>query len=206
MTAKKKTAQKKNVSESGPQQADVTILSTDVESSLEKLGVYLLMSEINSDSVKPVIEWILKNNLMRTPIDKLSLVINSGGGSVGDAFALIDTMKGSAIPVHTIGLGEISSAALMIFMAGHKGKRVMTPNASILSHQYSWGRWGKEHELINSSRAIDLTSEMILTHYKKCTGLTENKIRTILLPPTDVWLSAKEAKKYGLCDKVKEMY
>jgi ATP-dependent Clp protease protease subunit len=206
MTAKKKTAQKKNVSESGPQQADVTILSTDVESSLEKLGVYLLMSEINSDSVKPVIEWILKNNLMRTPIDKLSLVINSGGGSVGDAFALIDTMKGSAIPVHTIGLGEISSAALMIFMAGHKGERMLTPNASILSHQYSWGRWGKEHELINSSRAIDLTSEMILTHYKKCTGLTEKKIRNILLPPTDVWLSAKEAKKYGLCDKVKEMY
>jgi ATP-dependent Clp endopeptidase proteolytic subunit ClpP len=206
MTAKKKTAKKKNVSESGPQQADVTILSADAEHCLEKLGVYLLMSEINSDSVKPVIEWILKNNLMRTPIDKLSLVINSGGGSVGDAFALIDTMKGSAIPVYTIGLGEISSAALMIFMAGHKGERMLTPNASILSHQYSWGRWGKEHELINSSRAIDLTSEMILTHYKKCTGLTEKKIRDILLPPTDVWLNAKEAKKYGLCDKVKEMY
>jgi ATP-dependent Clp protease protease subunit len=115
-------------------------------------------------------------------------------------------MKGSAIPVYTIGLGEISSAALMIFMAGHKGERMLTPNASILSHQYSWGRWGKEHELINSSRAIDLTSEMILTHYKKCTGLTEKKIRDILLPPTDVWLNAKEAKKYGLCDKVKEMY
>jgi ATP-dependent Clp endopeptidase proteolytic subunit ClpP len=206
MTTKKKTAKKKNVSESGPQQADVTILSADAEHSLEKLGVYLLMSEINSDSVKPVIEWILKNNLMRTPLDKLSLVINSGGGSVGDAFALIDTMKGSAIPVYTIGLGEISSAALMIFMAGHKGGRMLTPNASILSHQYSWGRWGKEHELINSSRAIDLTSEMILTHYKKCTGLTEKKIRDILLPPTDVWLNAKEAKKYGLCDKVKEMY
>ena len=206
MTAKKKTAKKKNVSESGPQQADVTILSADAEHSLEKLGVYLLMSEINSDSVKPVIEWILKNNLMRTPLDKLSLVINSGGGSVGDAFALIDTMKGSAIPVYTIGLGEISSAALMIFMAGHKGERMLTPNASILSHQYSWGRWGKEHELVSSSRGIDLTSEMILTHYKKCTGLTEKKIRDILLPPTDVWLNAKEAKKYGLCDKVKEMY
>jgi ATP-dependent Clp protease protease subunit len=206
MTAKKKTAKKKNVSESGPQQADVTILSTDVEHSLEKLGVYLLMSEINSDSVKPVIEWILKNNLTRPPIDKLSLIINSGGGSVTDAFALIDTMKGSAIPVHTIGLGEISSAALMIFMAGHKGERTMTPNASILSHQYSWGRWGKEHELVSSARGIDLTSEMILSHYMKCTGLAEKKIREVLLPPQDVWLNAKEAKKYGLCDKVKELY
>jgi ATP-dependent Clp endopeptidase proteolytic subunit ClpP len=205
MTAKKKMKSKK---EKGPQ-ADVSlsaILSADAEPTLEKMGVYLLMSEINSDSVKPVIEWILKNNLIRSPFDKLTLIINSGGGNVTDAFALIDTMKGSSIPVHTIGLGEISSAALMIFMAGHGGGRVMTPNASILSHQYSWGRWGKEHELVSSSRGIDLTSEMILTHYKKCTGMTEKKIREVLLPPQDVWLNAKEAKKHGLCDKVKEMY
>lgn len=205
MTAKKKMKNTKEEA-AGPQQADVTILSADVEHSLEKLGVYLLMSEINSDTVKPVIEWILKNNLMRSPIDNLTLIINSGGGSVTDAFALIDTMKGSAIPVHTIGLGEISSAALMIFMAGHLGERKMTPNASILSHQYSWGRWGKEHELVSSTRGIDLTSEMILSHYMKCTGLTEKKIREVLLPPQDVWLSAKEAKKHGLCDKIKELY
>ena len=205
MTAKKKMKSKK---EKGPQ-ADVSlsaILSADAEPTLEKMGVYLLMSEINSDSVKPVIEWILKNNFIRSPFDKLTLIINSGGGNVTDAFALIDTMKGSSIPVYTIGLGEISSAALMIFMSGHHGERVMTPNASILSHQYSWGRWGKEHELVSSSRGIDLTSEMILTHYKKCTGLTEKKIREVLLPPQDVWLNAKEAKKHGLCDKVKEMY
>ncbi len=205
MTAKKKMKSKK---EKGPQ-ADVSlsaILSADAEPTLEKMGVYLLMSEINSDTVKPVIDWILKNNLIRSPFDKLTLIINSGGGNVTDAFALIDTMKGSSIPVYTIGLGEISSAALMIFMAGHGGGRVMTPNASILSHQYSWGRWGKEHELVSSSRGIDLTSEMILTHYKKCTGMTEKKIREVLLPPQDVWLNAKEAKKHGLCDKVKEMY
>ena len=205
MTAKKKTAKKKNISESGPQ-ADVAILSADTEPSLDKMGVFLLMSEINSASVAPVIEWILKNNLMRNPFNNLSLIINSGGGSVTDAFALIDTMKGSSIPVHTIGLGEISSAALMIFMAGYKGERIMTPNCSVLSHQYSWGRWGKEHELVSSTKGIDLTSEMILSHYMKCTGMNEKKIREVLLPPQDVWLSAKEAKKYGLCDKVKEMY
>jgi ATP-dependent Clp protease protease subunit len=205
MTTKKKMKSKK---EKSPQ-ADVSlsaILSADAEPTLEKMGVYLLMSDINSDTVRPVIEWILKNNFIRSPIDNLTLIINSGGGSVTDAFALIDVMKGSAIPVHTIGLGEISSAALMIFMAGQAGERVMTPNASVLSHQYSWGRYGKEHELVSSTRGIDLTSEMILTHYKKCTGMTEKKIREVLLPPQDVWLNAKEAKKHGLCDKIKEMY
>ena len=94
----------------------------------------------------------------------------------------------------------------MIFMAGEHGERIMTPNASILSHQYSWGKYGKEHELITSNKAFELTSNMIMTHYRKCTGMSEKKIRATLLPPHDVWLSADEAKKYGICDKVKELY
>ena len=52
------------------------------------------MADINSETVKPVIEWILKNNFTTSQFDRLTLIINSGGGSVTDAFALIDTMKG----------------------------------------------------------------------------------------------------------------
>jgi len=174
--------------------------------SLEKLGVMLLMDDIKNDSVKPVIEWILKNNFSTTQHEKLTLIINSGGGSVTDAFALIDAMKGSGIPIHTVGLGEVSSAALMIFMSGEKGYRILTPNTAILSHQYSWGKWGKEHELVTANKAFDLTSKMIIGHYIKCTGMTEKKVREVLLPPHDVWLSSKEAKKYGICDSIKELY
>lgn len=173
---------------------------------IERLGVTLLMDEIKAESVKPVIEWIIKNNLSVSQFEYMTLMINSGGGNVTDAFALIDTMKGSGVPVYTVGLGEISSAALMIFMAGEKGKRVLTPNASILSHQFTWGKWGKEHELVTASRAFDLTAKMIMDHYVKCTGMTEKKIREVLLPPHDVWLNAKDAKKYGICDQVKTLY
>ena len=173
---------------------------------LEKAGVHMIMDDIKNESVRPAIEWILRSNLSATQPEYLTLILNSGGGSVTDAFALIDTMKGSGIPVHTIGLGEVSSAALMIFMAGEKNHRILTPNTSILSHQYSWGKWGKEHELLTAKRAFDLTSKMILSHYKKCTGMSEKKIRETLLPSHDVWLSAKEAKKYGICDAVKELY
>ena len=118
---------------------------------LEKFGMMMIMDDIKADSVKPDIEWIFKNNLSSSQFEKLTLVLNSGGGSVTDAFALIDTMKGSGVPIHTVGLGEVSSAALMIFMAGEVGHRVMTPNTSILSHQYSWGKWGKEHELVTAN-------------------------------------------------------
>ena len=201
-----KDEKESEVVESGTVSDAMSSLFGGESDGLDKLGVMMLMDDIKSDSVKPVIEWILKNNLTTSQFENLTLIINSGGGSVTDAFALIDTIKGSGVPIHTIGLGEISSAALMIFMAGENGERIMTPNASILSHQYSWGKYGKEHELITSSKAFELTSNMIMNHYMKCTGMSEKKIRATLLPPHDVWLSADEAKKYGICDKVKDLY
>jgi ATP-dependent Clp protease protease subunit len=137
---------------------------------------------------------------------EITLVINSPGGSVHAAFALIDTMKGSAIPIKTVGLGLIASCGVLTFMAGHKGKRVITPNTSILSHQYSWGSGGKEHELFARVREFELSTERMLAHYKACTGMSEKTIREVLLPPQDVWLSAKEAVKYGIADKVVKVY
>jgi ATP-dependent Clp protease protease subunit len=91
-------------------------------------------------------------------------------------------------------------------MAGKKGHRVITPNTSILSHQYSWGSSGKEHELFAQVREFELSTERMIAHYRKCTGLTEKKIREVLLPPEDRWLSAEEAIKYGIADKIKEVY
>jgi ATP-dependent Clp protease protease subunit len=115
-------------------------------------------------------------------------------------------MKGSAIPIKTVGLGLIASCGVLTFMAGHKGKRVITPNTSILSHQYSWGSGGKEHELFARVREFELSTERMLAHYKACTGMSEKTIREVLLPPQDVWLSAKEAVKYGIADKVVKVY
>ena len=115
-------------------------------------------------------------------------------------------MKGSAIPIKTIGIGMIASCGVLTFMAGKKGRRILTPNTSILSHQYSWGSAGKEHELFARVREFELSTERMLTHYKKCTGLSEKKIREVLLPPEDVWLSSKEAVKYGIADKIVSTY
>jgi len=93
----------------------------------------------------------------------------------------------------------------MIFIAGTNGQRILTPNTSILSHQYSWGAFGKEHELFAQIKEFDLTTKRMVSHYKKCTGLKEEQIREYLLPPQDIWLSSAEAKKLGLCDDVKDL-
>jgi ATP-dependent Clp protease protease subunit len=109
---------------------------------------YLLMEEITLSSAKQLVEWIFEANFAEERPDLLNLIICSPGGDLNAAFAVIDTMKGSKIPIYTYGMGEIASCGLMTFMAGEKGKRFITRNTAILSHQYSWGSWGKEHELM----------------------------------------------------------
>lgn len=163
------------------------------------------MEEINLQTARQTVEWIFDCNFQEERPDQLNLIITSPGGELSAAFAIIDAMRGSAIPIRTIGLGEIASAGLMIFIAGEKGTRLLTPNTSILSHQYSWGAFGKEHELFATVKQFDLTTKKMINHYKKCSGLTEAKIKELLLPPQDMWLSAMEAKKLGLCDEVKEL-
>ena len=166
---------------------------------------YLLMGDVNMESMTQAVEWVLSANFAEERPDMLNMIICSPGGDLNAAFALIDTMRGSQIPIRTIGLGQIASAGLMIFLAGDKGNRILTPNTSILSHQYTWGAFGKEHELFAVQKEYDLTTKKVIEHYKKTTGLPEKRIREVLLPPQDVWLSPTEAKKLKICDDVKEM-
>ena len=169
-------------------------------------GVVMFMGDVTVETMKPIIDWILAENYSKKKKKELTLGICSRGGDLNACFALVDVMKGSRIPIKTIGLGMIASCGLLMFITGEKGKRVLTPNTSILSHQYSWGSVGKEHELFARVREMELTTERMVNHYKKCTGLNETAIRKYLLPPHDVWLGAKEAKKLGLCDKVEQLY
>jgi len=175
--------------------------------SLKDNNIYLFMDAFTSESIAPVIEFILEKNL--NPASKrpknLTLIINSPGGDMAAAFALIDIMNGSSIPVHTLGIGQISSCGILTFMSGAKGYRVLTPNTSILSHQWSWGTYGKSHELMAVQKEFEMTDERMMSHYKRCTGLDEKTIKKVLLPPQDVWLTAAEAVKYGIADKIKKV-
>ena len=175
--------------------------------SIEDHHYYLFNQDFNSSSTGELIKFILERNLM--PKDKpkqIKLLINSPGGEVSSAFALIDTMKGSRVAIYTYGLGMIASCGLLTFIAGQKGKRFITRNTSILSHQFSGGSFGKEHELFAAVKEFDNTKIRIVDHYKKCTGLSEKDIKKYLLPPEDVWLSAKEAVKLGIADEVVDFY
>lgn len=170
--------------------------------SLAQFHYMILSKDIEPASVTEAITFILERNLTKTPPDAIRLVINSQGGELQSGFALIDVIEASRVPIYTYGLGSLCSAALTIFITGKKGHRYISKNTSILSHQFSWANYGKEHELIASVKEIDLTQKRLMDHYKKHTKMTEANIRKYLLPPEDVWLSSAEAVKYGLADKI----
>jgi ATP-dependent Clp protease, protease subunit len=110
-------------------------------------------------------------------------------------------MGWSRLPVRTTGLGMLASMALLIFMAGNKGHRVITPRVSILSHRYSWWVMGKHSELIARRKEEDLTHTRIVDHYLRHSNIkTVDELHKSLLCDVDKWLTAEEAVTFGLAD------
>jgi ATP-dependent Clp protease protease subunit len=168
--------------------------------SLSDAGIKYFCSDITGSSCQSVIEWILEENL-KARHERLILIISSYGGEVYASFALIDAMVGSKIPVDTIGLGYIASAGLGIFIYG--SKRILTNNTYIVAHQWSAGKYGKQHELIAGRKEEDWLKEKSIDMYTARSKLTREQVEKMLLGPSDTFLTAKEALEYGLADEIR---
>lgn len=172
--------------------------------SLNTLGAHLLFGEINTASVYPAINFIIKSNYIFNAETTLTMLVNSPGGSVSDGFALIDVMGTSRVDIATVGLGQVASMGVLIVSAGTKGKRVITKNTEIMAHQFSTMVYGKYHELVASQKYHEKLEKTFIKHFLRHTKMTEKQIKDIMFSPTDRWLTPKEAKKYGICDEIRE--
>jgi ATP-dependent Clp protease protease subunit len=181
-------------------------------SALEKIGlgllnshVHFLTGEIEEENIENAIKWIVYENLICGNSPKtLTMYINSNGGDLNSAFALIDIMKQSKCPIRVIGLGSICSAAFMIFSSGTKGERYIANNTSIMCHQYSDGMEGKHHDIKSRFKELELTNTRMIEVLKENTGLETRTIKSKLLCPTDVWLTAEELIELGIADNFLE--
>ncbi len=130
----------------------------------------------------------------------IKLYINSPGGSVTAGLAIYDTMQYVRCPVSTICIGLTGSMAAIILAAGTKGKRFSLPNAEILLHQVAGGATGQAIE-------IEITAKQIVKIKNKINRIlayhTEQQLAKIEKDTDrDFYMSAEEAKKYGLIDEV----
>jgi ATP-dependent Clp protease protease subunit len=128
------------------------------------------------------------------------LYINSPGGSVYDALAIYDTMQFVTNDVQTVGIGMQASAAAFLLSSGTKGKRSLLPNSTVMIHQPSSGTRGKvtdqEIDLKESLRIKQLLEGIMA----KNTGQKPAQIHEDM--ERDKWLTADEAKKYGIVDAI----
>ena len=175
----------------------------DVDYVLDSHGVCTLFGEVDVEISERVIRFILSHNYVPHKSRKhITLIVNSEGGDLNSAFAIIDVIKHSAVPVHTLGLGQISSSGLMIFMAGALGHRSLTQNTSIMSHQWAGVVEGKLHELLSAQEDFKLTTQRVMSHYQNCSKLTAAQIHETLLPAHDVFMTATQAVQLGIADKI----
>ena len=126
-------------------------------------GNFIFMTGVDDESCLQAMNFIAYHNMKETPLENLTIVINSPGGSLTACFALIDTMRTSRIPVNTLVLGQVCSCGFIITMAG--AKRVMSENATAMSHTYSWGASGKHGDLVNVHSFRRKSSYFIVSHW-----------------------------------------
>lgn len=171
----------------------------DIYSRLLKDRIIFLGSDVNEHTANLVVAQMLflENE---DPKKDIKFYINSPGGSVYDAFAIYDTMQYVKCDIQTVGIGVQASAAAFLLSSGAKGKRFLLPHATVMIHQPSAGTRGKvtdmEIDLKEGLRLKQLLNEIMA----KNTGQKVSRIQEDM--ERDKWLSAQEALKYGIVDKV----
>jgi ATP-dependent Clp protease protease subunit len=162
-------------------------------------NVHFLVGEITDETTADCIKWIIYENF-DIKEKTLSLYINSTGGDLYAAFALIDVMKSSQHPIRTIAVGSAMSAAFLIFASGHE--RHVGKNTSLMCHQFSDSTEGKYHDIKATMKDNELCNTKMVDILKEATGLAPSIIKKKLLPASDVYLTAEEAIELGVADQI----
>src|ERR1035437_1913041 len=169
----------------------------DIYSRLLKDRIVFLGTDVNEVTANLIVAQLLFLQSEDAKKD-IFLYINSPGGSVYDALAIYDTMQYVTNDIQTVGIGVQASAAAFLLSSGARGKRFILPNATVMIHQPSSGTRGKvtdmEIDLKESLRVKRLIEEIM----PKNTGKKLEKVHTDM--ERDFWMTAKEAKDYGVVD------
>lgn len=173
----------------------------DIYSRLLNERIVFLGEDVNEHTANIVVAQLL-HLAYEDPKKDIKLYINSPGGSVYDGLAIYDTIQYIAPDVQTIGIGLQASMGAFLLSSGTKGKRFALPNSRIMIHQPSSGTQGKITDQEITLREGLFLKQKLNEILAKNTGQKLAKIEKDA--DRDFWMSADEAVKYGLVDKVIE--
>lgn len=164
----------------------------------DNVRIVVLHGDVNEHTISHVIVQLLQlANQNHKPIH---LVISTYGGSVDEMFSLYDTIKFLPCPVHTIALGKVMSAGVLLLASGVKGKRLIGRSARIMIHPISGGLYGNVFEAMNEVKEHERLQHLMTDALLKETKMSREEIERIMKAGHDYYLTPDEAIKMGIVD------
>lgn len=172
----------------------------DVFSRLVKDRIIFLSGEVTEEMATNAVATLLYLDAQNSS-KQIDVYINSPGGVVTSGlFPIIDTMNYIKSEVATYCIGEAASAAAVILSAGTKGKRHAFENSEVMIHQAIGGAYGSTPDIKIRAEQIDKINKRIFKILAKNVGKTVKELETAM--DRDKYLTAEEAKKFGIIDKI----
>ncbi len=162
--------------------------------------ILFLFGEVNQEMAATIIPLLLV--MGSTSKEPIKLYINSPGGEISSGLAIYDTMKFIKVPIHTICIGRAASMAAWLLCAGTKGHRYASENAQIMIHQGRTVMGGTFSDLKISMDEFTRTQNKMVQIFARHTGQDHQAINEAI--ERDRWMSADEAKEFGIIDQVVE--
>ena len=173
--------------------------SYDIFSRLLEDRIIFLGEEVNAATASLIVAQLLFLEA-KDPDKEIMFYINSPGGSVTDGMAIYDTMKYIKCDVSTICVGMAASMGAFLLSAGTKGKRIALPNAEIMIHQPSAGTQGQITDMAIHLKRLEIIKKRMNQIMADNTGRSVEEVTAAC--ERDNFMSAEEAKEFGLIDKI----
>jgi len=171
----------------------------DLYSRLLKDRIIFLGKEFDKDLANSIVGQLLFLEA-DNPESDIIIYVNSSGGLVTSCMAIYDVMSYVKPDISTVCVGEAASAAAFILAAGTKGKRYALKNARMMMHQVSSGAQGTVEDLKIAIKETERANDLMMTEISKITGKSIKQVKKDL--DRDYYMSAEEAKEYGLIDEI----
>ena len=189
---------------------DPSMLGLDVEadeSAEPDLRILGLFADVHEEKVAELIHGLLVldevNKLSKEDKRKpIEFYISTYGGNADDMFGLYDIIRQvkETSEIHTIGLGKVMSAGVLLLASGTQGKRKIGKNCRVMIHSVMGGNHGSLHNMMNELEAIEQLQDMYCDALIECTKLTRAKLKKMIERKVNVYLSAEEAVEMGIAD------
>ena len=170
-------------------------------SKLKKKGIIIINENFTSEMMERVYFDIFELE-MNNNIRQITLYINSNGGQVVALFPIIDLMENCSTPISTVVMGKAYSCGALLSLCGDKGYRFAHKHSHILLHEVSSASYGKNSQVQEDARDLKRINQIFKRLLRERTKMKSKDIERYMNSNTDIFISAQQALRYGLIDKI----